>query len=540
MLTSCHQKPIKNTPKLGSSPHIQSEMGNERFLYDMFSSRVRISSEREAVFDYDNRQRYSYGKMEQRANRLADYLTNELNIKKGDCISIVSSNSIAHLDAILAGYRTGIIVSSYNPMFCESDFSSIAHIEKPKAVLYEQCYEQKIIKFRSALDDCTFISLAGKSEDASIPCYEKIMALPCSAPVGHVELYPEDIQFYMHTGGTTGTPKTVMLSYRCIFYNILAETLGYGITMKDSAYVFLPFYHTTGINILMISLLMTGGRVIIKRKFDPKTVLEIIATERPTVGVAVPTVYRAMSEQPNFEQTDFSCYRWLLTGAAQPQHDIMEIYWNRGIKMFNNYGMTEIGPHNLSPSFEDLSIEEYRGHWSSVGKPNYFNQIRIVDSNGRDVRRGQAGELLFRGPLTFSGYLNNEEEMHKTVKGGWIHTGDVGYLDPEGYYHILDRLKNMYISGGENIYPQEIEHVLSAFPGIRDLCIVGVHDNRWGEVGLALINTTGSFKEKAFWEYVKENLPSIKRPKYLRIVDSIPKTSVGKTDLREVRRIVGH
>ncbi|MEG1166057.1 MAG: AMP-binding protein, partial [Oscillospiraceae bacterium] len=221
--------------------------------------------------------------------------------------------------------------------------------------------------------------------------------------------------------------------------------------------------------------------------------------------------------------------------------ELLEVYWAKGVKMVNAYGMTEIGPNNMCHPIGLMTIDDVREKWNSCGKPAPFNQIRFLDEEGNDVPQGERGELVFNGKLLFSGYWNNPEAAAEMLQNGWVHSGDMGYLDEDGFCYISGRKKNMFISGGENIFPQEIEDVIMTIPGIWEACVVGVPDHKWGEVGRVLIvaDPTENVTREKILAKVKEEMSSIKVPKYVSFVDDVPKNAIGKRDLKEIAKLYG-
>ncbi|NLI92162.1 MAG: long-chain fatty acid--CoA ligase [Peptococcaceae bacterium] len=320
---------------------------------------------------------------------------------------------------------------------------------------------------------------------------------------------------------------------------IHSQILTAGLNREESANVLLPFFHTAGWNVLMMPMLIDGGRVIITTEFRPGTVLRIIETERPTVCIGIEMMYKAIARHSNFAKTDFSCYRWMLNGAAPISRETLDIYWSKGVRMVNPYDMTEAGPNNLCPGVNDMTPEEISSKWISVGRPMYFNNVPIVDENGADVPDGERGELLLNGNLTFSGYWMDEERTRSTVRDEWVYTGDIGYKDKDGFYYICGRKKSMYVSCGENIYLIQIEHLLGGHPAEETACVMGVQDEKWGETGKALIVLKPGYTvtKEELQAYVGEHSASIKIPKYVQFIRELPKNAVVKVDVTAVRQM---
>lgn len=504
------------------------------FPYHAISFTIKRFGNQEAVYDYDSGQHYTYRQMEQRAQRLSRYLTEELHLVKGDCIAFCSSNTTAFLDALISGYDTGIIITTYNPRLTVDELLVFVQKESPKVLFFEDIYVQKAKLLAEKADIAQCISLFHHVDLFDCVFYDEILETQKIPYEIHCPLNQEDIQMYIHTGGTTGLPKTAMLSYRCTFFNAVGAILSDGLTSQDSTLIFLPFFHTSGWNVLTIPLLFCGGRIILKRKYDCGEALQIIRKERPSVALALPTIFQSLSEHPDFTDTDFTCFRWISNGGTPPVQEAMEKFWDKGVTLVNGYGMTEIGPNNLKPSTCGRSLEETRACWNSVGVPGYFNLVKIIDEEGCEVSRGEKGELCFKGPLTFSGYLNDPEATHAIVRDGWVSTGDIGWQDEAGCYHISGRRKNMFISGGENIFPFEIETILRRYPEIKDVCVIGIPDAKWGEVGKMILVTEPNFSLPDFLQFIRIHLPSIKRPCYCAFAREIPVNDNGKPDYQKI------
>lgn len=502
--------------------------------------RERISRDKEAIYDTSSGIRYTYGDMNERSEKLSWFLTKVLRLRKGDRIGFLATNNIAMFDAYYATYKTGIIITTYNGRLKEKELFALIDNEGPKVLFYTDDYEKTTTDLKEDGFDMAFICLDGQKKGEKYS-YKEIMEMDDYGVLDDPKLEFEDIQMLIHTGGTTGRPKAAMLSFRSMFYNSLSDVTGYQLSERDTAILCLPLFHTAGWNVLCVPLLFCGGRIILNRDFDPELILKLITEERPTVGIMVELMYKALTFMPEFEETDFSCYRYMVSGAAPIGRETLEVYWQKGVKLVNAYGMTEIGPNNMSHPASCMPIEEVRAKWNSCGIVAPFNQIRIVDEDGNDVPQGEKGEFLFSGMMLFSGYWNNPEATAEVLEDGWVHTGDMGYVDKDNFYYISGRRKNMYISGGENVFPQEIEDAINTLPGVSDVCIFGVPDDRWGEVGKALVikEYGKDVTREEIVNVVKKELSTIRVPKYICFVDEIPVNAIGKRDLKEIKRLYG-
>lgn len=514
-------------------------MYNAETLRNMTRYRTRFSQNQEAIYDVENEKHYTYQDLETRSDKLAWFLTKKLGLKKGDRIGFCAINDISFFDAFYVTYKTGIIITTYNFLLKEKELFALIENEDPRVIFYspECVFIAMVLKEKGFNQE--FICL-GEKQDGDNYCYDDIINSESYGQVDDPELDFEDIQMLIHTGGTTGKPKAAMISFRSVFYNSLVNVLYLQVQDSDSAILTLPLFHTAGWNVLTLPLLFVGGRVIMIRGFNPERVLQLVRSERPTIGISVETMYKGLAMHPDFAGTDFSSYRFLIAGAAPTGKEVLELYWKKGVKILNSYGMTEVGPNNMSfPTH--FTIDDIRKKWNSCGIPAPYNQFKIVDDNGNEVPRGEKGEMIFNGILLFSGYWNNPEATAEVFKDGWVYTGDMGYLDEDGFCYISGRKKNMFISGGENIYPQEIEDVIMMVPGVIEACIIGVPDSKWGEVGKALVvlSPGAEVTKEQVTAAVKGELSSIKAPKYVCFVDAVPKNAIGKRDTKLIFELYG-
>lgn len=500
-----------------------------------------IFAEKEAVYDYDNKTRYTYADLEYRANLLANYFVEKLNVNKGDRIAFCTRNCIELIDAYYATAKTGTILVTYNPLLSGTELEEMINSEKPKILFYEEIFEGKIKKIKSKVKIQDYIVLTNASKNIEDIHYEKIINYENSNFRECKDLELEDIHMLIHTGGTTGIPKGAKISYRSLIFNAMSEIITLGLSDSDSAHVMLPLFHTGAWNGLTLPLLHAGGRIIINKCFNPKVSLDIIDNERPTTALGVSTMFRMMINLPEFHKTDFSSLRWILSGAAPTSVKIMEKFWEKGVKFVIAYGMTEAGANNLCMKADSISFERIKEKYESVGKPMYFNKVKIIDDEGNEVKPNECGEVIFSGPLIFSGYWNNEKDTKKTLRDGWVYTGDIAKKDEYGFYYIVGRKKNMYITGGENIFPTEVEEIIYKYPAIYEVCVIGVPDKKWGEVGKAVITlkTGHTIDKKGLNEFIKGKISSIKTPKYIQIIDELPKNSAGKIQRGVIARLYG-
>lgn len=503
-------------------------------VYNFYGNRNAFLRDKEAVYDYDRNLHVTYGELEERSSRIAGYLTRQLGVKKGDRIGICACNRVEFFDLFFAAYKTGAILTTYNGLLMPWELKELFNNETPAAIFCDSVYQEKLESFRQELDFTPrFIGLDAEGEAG----YRHMLETQ-EMPV-LTDPDPEDILMLIHTGGTTGTPKAAMISYRAVVCNSISTVLSHNLSPADTTYLMLPLFHTAAWNSISLGVLLAGGKIVLKKRFDAEEAYDIIEKERPTFLLGVPTMYTRLSLSPRFETTDFSSIRSMRCGAAPLPMALFETYDARNLPLCNSYGLTECGPSNFSFPMRLVGQEELRRKAGAVGQPYYFNKVRIVDDQDRELPPGLAGELQFSGPLTFSGYWNNPEETARVIHGDWIATGDIAVCDEDGYYTIIGRKKHMFISGGENIFPIEIENILMKHPAVQDCCVIGVEDSHWGEVGKALVQLVPGKPATAqeLSDFMKEYLPTIKRPRYIGFVEKIPRNSVGKLLLKEAEAL---
>ena len=309
-----------------------------------------------------------------------------------------------------------------------------------------------------------------------------------------------------------------------------------GLSSADRTVNFLPVFHTAGINLHTLPLFIAGGTSTVLAKFEVDPVLDLIAEGRVSIVFGVPAIYQAISLSPRFADADLTCVRhWGCGGAPLPE-SLIRAFLAKGVAVCNGMGMTETGPtvFLMDPAHAADRI-------GSVGKPQLLSQVRLVDALGRDVAAGEQGELLLRGPGITPGYFNNPEATAAAIdRDGWLHSGDVARRDADGYYFIVDRIKDMYISGGENVYPAEIEAVLTDHAAVLEAAVLGVADERWGEVGHAVVRLRpgAACDAETLRVFARTRLAAYKVPKHVTVVDDYPRTAAGKVQKHVLRKML--
>ena len=503
-------------------------------VQNIFFSRLAFLGDKTAFYDYDLQRSYTFKEVNERSDRAAAFLTQKLHIQKGDRVGVCALNRIEFFDMFFACYKTGIILTTYNGKLMDWELADMIRNEDPGIVFTDRYYKDKVSALRSDFDlKCGQICFDDNGPDG----YDAVLSCEDSFPVNEPEM--EDILMLIHTGGTTGIPKAAKLSYRAIVFNAVTKILSHELNSSDLVYLTTPLFHTAAWNSVALAFFLAGGTVVLKRRFDVEHVFDIIDRFKPTVFISVPTIYTKIAEDPRFETTDFSSIRSMWCGASMLQMSLFEKYDRKNLPLCNSYGLTECGPSNFTFPVRLTTQEMLRKKAGFVGKPYQFNKVRVVDDEGNPVGPNTPGDLEFAGPLTFSGYWNHEEETRNVVKGEWVSTGDIALYDEDGFYKIVGRKKNMFISGGENIFSVEIENVLLTMDDIKDCGVIGVEDNYWGEVGKAYIvpREKGTLTEEAVIAFCRTKLPSIKIPKQFVFLDALPRNDSGKLLYRELEKL---
>ncbi len=351
----------------------------------------------------------------------------------------------------------------------------------------------------------------------------------------------DDPWIIMYTSGSTGRPKGALLTHQQVHWNALNTVLACDLDVDCATLTFTPLFHTGGMNCLSTPLFFRGGRVVLTPRLDSAEALDLVVNERITHLMGVPTIYQMLADHDAFESADLSSVRDALCGGAPLGLPLMERYHARNIPLRQGFGMTEVGPNCFSlPG--DRALEKMRGTGDStegppgscVGMPIPFIGMKLIRPDGSECDPGEAGELLLSGPVVCGGYWGNAEATAKSIRGGWFHTGDVLSRDTEGFFYVRGRLKEMFISGGENVYPAEVESAIQQHPSVALAAVVGVPDARWGEVGRAFVELhPGATLDAATLKTdLQSRLARFKLPKYFELVESegLPRTGSGKLD----------
>lgn len=451
---------------------------------------------------------WTYAELERRASRLAATLQRE-GLRAGDRVALLADNHLAHVDLLFAAAKCGVIAVPLNPRLGPREAAQLLDCAQPQHLLYGLEATALAAGFagrRTALDD-----------------YESWLSRePLVEPASPAA--PEDVWMLLGTGGSTGTPKLAALSYRQIAANNAATIAAWGLQPEDVTVQVAPAFHAA-VNVLATPLWRIGGRVVWCRSFDPAQWLADVDRHRATVAFLVPSLYQQLLAHPDFATAELGSLRWAISGGAPCPPAVAAAFAARGLPFRQGYGLTEAGVNVFVISLEEAARKPF-----AVGRPLPGIEARLRLNDGREAPAGLAGELLLRGPQLFSGYYQAPEATAAVMQDGWLATGDLAKVDEDGAYRICGRLKEMYISGGENVFPTEVEAELLDLPGIIEAAVIGVADARWGEAGIAVVVAAASatWTPETLAAALRPRLAPHQRPRKILLVKALPKTATGK------------
>ncbi len=498
---------------------------------DWATRRALLTPNREAIYDHVQNNRYTFADLNNRSNKLAKVLL-DYEISKGDRVAMFSTNTIECIDLFLATGKIGAILVPFNVRLSSQEIFYLVNKTKPSLLFYEDKFAPKIDEIKNQKLINNYIVM-GKDSFQEDPSSDNLMQKYSVSSIERPIINLEDPHLILFTGGTTGLPKGAVLPHRLIYWNSINTILSWNLRPDDIQPLLFPLFHTGGWNVLLVPFYHLGAKTILMGDFNPEETLKIIEKEKCTVVIGVPTMFHMMANSPQFHTSDFDSVRVFISGGASCPVAIMEHYWGRDKYFKMGYGLTEVGPNNFY-----LPEEIIKKKPSSVGLPVLHCDMKIVSTEtNKVVKQGNVGELLLKGPHIFTGYWDEPEESKRTIeRDGWVHTGDLAMQDEQGYYYIVGRKKEMFISGGENVYPVEIEELLFKHPAIDLAAVIGVPDEKWGEVGKAFftLKPNKTITEDEIRNYLIDRLAKYKVPKYYEIRNSLPTSATGKILKREL------
>jgi fatty-acyl-CoA synthase len=490
----------------------------------------------------DGDRRMTYEEYGQRVDRLSHALA-AAGVRPGDRVAFAGPNGHPLLEAYYGVVQMGAILLPLNIRLTPADLEFILNDAEASAIIVERAMYGLIAPIRAAVPSLKSVILVGEGERGDDLDYEEILAAAPAGPYLIPEMDEDDTAEIFYTSGTTGKAKGVMLTHRNLYANAFNFLTGMSLTDADTMLHTIPLFHVNGWG-TPHALTALGGRHVCVRQFVPQQVLELIQREQVTVTALVPTMVNMLINMPDLDRYDVSSLKRIIVGGApSPWAFVGEVRRRLGCDYIVGYGMTESAPiltvSVLKETLMDLPAEEQARYMAKTGLPVLGCEVRVVDADGNEVPRdGETpGEIIARGDNVMKGYWRRPEETAQTIRDGWLHTGDVATVDAEGYISIVDRAKDIIISGGENISSVEIEDALYEHPAVMEVAVIAAPDPQWGEVPVAVIalKPGAQATEEEIIRYSRGRLAHFKAPKKVDFVEALPRGGTGKILKNQVR-----
>jgi fatty-acyl-CoA synthase len=443
----------------------------------------------------------------------------DLGVRRTNRVAWLGHNHPLAIEILFACSRLGAIYLPLNSRLTVAEHQWILDDASPTVLVAETDFIEhaNAALIASELNVCTSADLYSTS--------------PSAPRTGEAN----DDVLLAYTSGTTGRPKGAVLTQKALVANAVNATHAHDFSSNDRVLTLLPLFHVGGLNIQTLPALFAGAAVLLHRSFDPETWLKDVERWKPTWSLLVPATLNSVSKHPNFNDTDLSSLTGLMTGSSTIPASCVQPFTDRDIVVGQVYGSTETAPTSIH-----LRIDAANEHPGSCGKPSPLTQLRIVDSEGCDVSPGASGELWVKGPNILSRYWNNPIATQEAITDGWFHTGDIGHQDPDGWVYIDDRKKDMIISGGENIYPAELEEILNDSSFFSEVTVVGINDEQWGEIPIVLGVSASAEKpsDSEIFRLFNNRVAKFKHPKRLIWMTALPRNAMGKVLKHELKAIL--
>ncbi|WP_128375749.1 o-succinylbenzoate--CoA ligase [Streptomyces cavernae] len=486
--------------------------------------RARKTPERTALIHRQSS--ISYAELYDRTTRLAQALR-ALGVRRGDRIAYLGPNHPSFLETLFAAGTLGAVFLPLNWRLAGPEIGYQLVDSGAKALIYAPSLAGLVDSAQCAADVKTYVEVGER--------YEEMIA---SAPDERIDepVTADDTCIIMYTSGTTGRPKGAMLTHGNITWNAVNVLVDQDLIADERALVSAPLFHTAGLNMLTLPVLLKGGTCVLVEAFDPAATFDLIEEHGITFMFGVPTMFDQVARHPRWADADLSSLRMLSCGGSPVPTSLIAVYQERGLTFLQGYGMTEAAPGTLF-----LDAEHAVSKAGSAGVPHFFSDVRVVRPDFSPVDVGETGEVVVRGPHVMPGYWGLPDETAAVFSNGWFRSGDAARVDEDGYVFIVDRIKDMIISGGENVYPAEIEDLLLRHPDIVECAVIGVPDDKWGEVprAVVVVREGADLDPDEVIASLSGQLAKYKIPKSVVIAEELPRTASGKLLKARVRTRFG-
>jgi fatty-acyl-CoA synthase len=501
-------------------------MANDQGLGFTLTRRAALSPNNTALIFRE--ERWTYAELNRLTNKLAHGLR-ALGVNSGDRVGFLGLNHPRFFFTMFAAAKLDAIFVPLNFRLTGPELTFIIRDAGLHTLVYEEAFASIVDAIRGDLSVREYVCAVEQSGSRG---FDQLLHDQRDTDLDY-PVAMSDVALIMYTSGTTGRPKGAMLTHGNIIWNNINSSLADDATSREITLVVAPLFHIGGLNVTPLASFTKGATVVLEQMFEPGIVLETIEKYRVSSMFGVPAMFLFMAQHADFATRDLSSIRTLAVGGAPVPEALIKIYAARGIPFNQGYGLTETAPF---ASF--LPAEMATEKLGSAGIAPFFTDVKIVDENDRDVPDGERGEIVVRGPNVMKGYWNRPDATAEVLINGWFHTGDIGIRDADGYFFIVDRKKDMIISGGENVYPAEVEDALYLHPGIKEVAVIGVQHPRWGETvrAVVVLKDGANVTEQDIIDFSQDKLARYKQPKSVVFVDLLPRNPAGKVlkfDLRE-------
>ena len=492
---------------------------------EFMSRRALLTPNREGLVCGEIRR--TYGELNERANRLANAMS-RLGVGRGDRVAILALNEPEYYDLLFGLGKIGAVLVPVNYRLAGPEIEFIVSDSGTRVLVFGEGFTETVDSIRDRIPAKNFVAISDDPPEWA-ECYETMIGAS-SDREPEISGGDDDTLTILYTSGTTGKPKGAQLSHSYYFWSSVNLMATLGVQIGEAPLIALPLFHIGGLA-GPPWFVYQGAKTVLLRSLDPKRFLELLGEEKISGFGSVPALLDFLKLVPDFEKYDWSSVKVILVYAAPVPVSLIEEYAAAGIEVRQLYGLTENNTGSV------LGAEDAVSRAGSCGKPFFHTEVRVVDENGREVGPEEKGEVLMRAPNTMTGYWNRPEDTAEALRDGWLHTGDIARMDEDGYLYIMDRKKDMIISGGENIYPAEIEDCLRRHPKIADVGVIGFPDEKWGEAvkAIAVVKPGEDLTEAELIEWCQGEIGRFKIPKKVIFADSIPRTPTGKILKRLLR-----
>ncbi len=487
------------------------------------TKRELLSGNREAIVE--GPRRLTYRELNRRVNRLATWLLNA-GLEQGDRCAYLAYNEIEVVELIFAAAKIGLVLVPLNWRLAARELSFILSDSGTETLFFDAEFTKTVeaLKKGEGLKIKREVVIGGRTEKADP--YEEALAQGSDEEPEMTENVTLDTpHIIMYTAGTTGLPKGAVLTQGCSFWNAVNLELDMNFLPMDRDLLVLPMFHIGGIGLFTLPMIHVGGTVVIQRSFDAEATLRLLRDERITLFFAVPAIFLFLIQHPAFSAEAFKNVRLIMSGGAPLPVSLVRQYHGAGIVLQQGFGMSEAAP-SISTLPKDFALKKA----GSIGRALFHVEARVVDEKMKDVPPNGVGELVIRGPNVMKEYWNRPDATKEAFSEGWFHSGDMARMDEEGDLYIVDRKKDMFISGGENVYPAEVENAIFELPQVAEAAVIGVKDERWGEAGRAIValKSGATLSETEVLDFLRGRLAKFKVPKSVVFVDQLPRNAAGK------------